>query len=81
LIKNPNRIANTQKLLPTAAIIMSFMLIGSSFITSVLIPAQEFHEGGKAYGRALAFLAHSTLGEAFGTVYDISTVSIFGIKG
>ena len=81
LIKNPNRIANTQKLLRTAAIIMSFMLIGSSFITSVLIPAAEFHEGGRAYGRALAFLAHSYLGEIFGTIYDVSTVSILWFAG
>jgi hypothetical protein len=42
LVKSPNRIENTRKLLMTAALIMSFMLIASSFITSVLIPAQEF---------------------------------------
>lgn len=42
LIKSPNRIANTRKLLATAALIMSFMLISSSFMTSVLIPEREF---------------------------------------
>jgi hypothetical protein len=42
LVKSPNRIENTRKLLMTAALIMSFMLIASSFVTSVLIPAQEF---------------------------------------
>ena len=42
LVKSPNRIANTRKLLITAALIMSFMLICSSFATSVLIPANEF---------------------------------------
>lgn len=42
LVKSPNRIENTRKLLMTAALIMSFMLIASSFITSVLIPPQEF---------------------------------------
>jgi len=42
LVKSPNRIANTRKLLLTAALIMSFMLICSSFITSVLIPEKEF---------------------------------------
>lgn len=81
LIKNPNRIANTQRLLLTAALIMSFMLIGSSFITSVLIPPEEFHEGGKAYGRALAYLAHLYGGEFFGTIYDISTVTILWFAG
>ncbi len=42
LIKSPNRISNTRKLLATAALIMSFMLISSSFMTSVLIPEREF---------------------------------------
>jgi len=54
LIKDPHRIEKTRKLLRTAALIMSFFLISSSFITSVLIPAAEFQEGGKAQGRALA---------------------------
>jgi hypothetical protein len=42
LIKSPNRILNTRKLLMTAALIMSFMLIASSFVTSVIIPRTEF---------------------------------------
>jgi hypothetical protein len=42
LIKNPNRIASTRKLLTTAALIMSVMLVASSFATSVLIPREEF---------------------------------------
>ncbi len=42
LIKSPNRISNTRKLLLTAALIMSFMLIASSFITSVIIPQNDF---------------------------------------
>ncbi|MDQ6788140.1 MAG: amino acid transporter, partial [Acidobacteriota bacterium] len=42
LVKSPNRIGNTRKLLATAALIMSFMLISTSFITSVLIPEKEF---------------------------------------
>jgi len=42
LVKRPNRIGNTRKLLMTAALIMSLMLIASSFATSVLIPAKEF---------------------------------------
>ena len=112
LVKRPNRIANTRKLLMSAALIMSFMLIASSFMTSVLIPKEEFcpkvdcgaaavshappefcgctveqtaartsTEGGKANGRALAFIAHQYLGEIFGTVYDLSTILILWFAG
>ena len=81
LIKSPNRIEKTRKLLRTAALIMSFFLIASSFVTSVLIPASEFAEGGKAQGRALAFIAHQYLGEIFGTAYDISTILILWFAG
>jgi hypothetical protein len=55
------RIRNTKKLLTTAALIMSFYLITTSFITVVLIPAKEFEIGGSANGRALAYLAHEHL--------------------
>ena len=47
----------------TAALIMSVFLIGSSFATTLLIPAAEFQPGGAANGRALAYLAHEYLGE------------------
>ena len=57
-----SRIKNTRKLLTAAALIMSVYLITTSFITTVLIPAEEFAEGGEANGRALAFLAHEMLG-------------------
>jgi len=46
------RIRNTSKLLTTAALIMSFYLITSSFVTVVLIPSSEFQPGGAANGRA-----------------------------
>ena len=112
LVESPNRIGNTRKLLITAALIMSFMLIASSFVTSVLIPREEFcpridcgaiapaHEppafcsctpqqiadkastvGGKANGRALAYIAHKYLDEWFGTLYDLSTILILWFAG
>ena len=81
IVKKPNRIGGTRRLLTVAALIMSFMLIFSSFVTSVVIPAAEFAEDGKANGRALAFLAHQQLGEIFGTLYDISTISILWFAG
>jgi hypothetical protein len=81
LIKSPNRIDKTRKMLRSAALIMSFFLIASSFITSVLIPAAEFEHGGKASGRALAYIAHLYLGEIFGTAYDVSTILILWFAG
>jgi len=75
------RIRNAKKLLATAAVLMSVLLIGSSIITTLLIPPEEFEEGGRAWGRALAFLAHEHLGEAFGTVYDLSTIAILWFAG
>ena len=75
------RVQNTKKLLTSAALIMSVYLLSSSVITTVLIPAEEFEEGGAASGRALAFLAHELLGNAFGTVYDISSILILWFAG
>jgi hypothetical protein len=110
LVKSPNRIGNTRKLLMTAALIMSVLLIGSSLATSVVIPRTEFcprvecgtvadhpipefcacsaqenaagviKEPGRANGRALAYIAH-TLGDIFGTIYDLSTILILWFAG
>ncbi|TFC01011.1 APC family permease [Cryobacterium adonitolivorans] len=76
-----SRIRNTRKLLTTAAVIMSVYLLLSSIVTTLLIPAEEFQEGGEANGRALAYLAHELIGNGFGTVYDISSVLILWFAG
>lgn len=81
LAKPTGRIRNTKKLLTTAAGIMSVMLILSSTVTTLLIPREQFEEGGEANGRALAYLAHEYLGDLFGSVYDISTILILWFAG
>ncbi len=76
-----DRIRNTRKLLATAAVIMSIFLLATSLVTTLLIEPAKFKEGGEANGRALAYLAHTYLGNGFGSLYDISTILILGFAG
>jgi hypothetical protein len=75
------RIRSTKKLLLTAALIMSVMLMASSLVTTLLIPAPVMLPGGRAAGRALAFIAHEHLGTLFGTIYDMATVAMLWFAG
>jgi hypothetical protein len=75
------RIRNTRKMLFTAALIMCFYLMTTSIVTTLLIPQSEFGPDGEAQGRALAYVAHEHLGTAFGTIYDISTITILWFAG
>ncbi|WP_410585802.1 amino acid transporter [Amycolatopsis sp. lyj-108] len=79
--KLANRIRNTRKLLTAAALIMSVYLIATSFVTTILIPAEQFEPGGEANGRALAYLAHELMGDWVGTAYDISSILILWFAG
>ena len=75
------RIHNTRKLLQTAAFTMSVLLVGSSLVSTFLIPPEAFQPNGPASGRALAYIAHEHLGEIFGTIYDVSTIAILWFAG
>lgn len=75
------RIRATRRLLTAAALIMSVMLLLSSVVTTLLVPASDYARGGAASGRAIAYLAHRLLGDAFGTVYDLSTIAILWFAG
>lgn len=76
-----SRIANTRRLLSTAALIMSVLLIGSSLVTTLRVPAADLVKGGAANGRALAYLAHRDLGDVFGTIYDLATIGTLWFAG
>ncbi|HTE17553.1 MAG TPA: hypothetical protein VK689_04125 [Armatimonadota bacterium] len=75
------RIRNSRRLLTTAALIMSVLLISTSFVSAVLVPREAYEAGGPAAGRVLAYLSHRLLGPVFGTVYDISTILILWFAG
>src|SRR5439155_63239 len=93
--KPRGRIRNTRLLLTVAALTMSVYLLGSSLVTTVLIPASALTTDGQAKYRALAYLAHNgaladgapagamnpLFGLPFGTAYDISTVAILALAG
>jgi hypothetical protein len=75
------RVRNTRKLLVSAAAIMSILLLLSSFVSALLIPESAYREGGEANGRAIAYLAHSILGNNFGSLYDLSTILVLWLAG
>jgi len=93
---NPRgRIIRTRWLLTSAALLMSTYLLGSTLVTTVLIPAEALTTHGQAKNRAVAYLAHGgtltdghssaevnpLFGVVFGTVYDVITVAILALAG
>jgi hypothetical protein len=75
------RVRATRKLLLSAALLMCTLLLLSSFVTTLLIDPADYSKGGKAAGRAIAFIAHKYLGSTFGSIYDFSTIAILWFAG
>lgn len=75
------RIRNTRKMLTSAALIMSVLLLISSLVSVLLVPKEAYREGGPASGRVIAFLAHRYLGNVFGSIYDASTILVLWFAG
>jgi hypothetical protein len=89
------RIRTTRMVLVIAAGTMCVYLLGSTLMTTVLIPPGALTTDGEAKYRALAYLAHGGVladgtagaelnplfGLAFGTVYDFSSIAILALAG
>jgi len=88
-----SRVRNTRKILVLAAAIMAVYLLGSSLVTTLLIPPAELAPEGRAVNRALAYLAHGGAlttgatcllpwcGPWFGGLYDLATVLMLTLAG
>lgn len=89
------RIRNTRKVLIAAALVMSVYLLSSVLVTTLLIPPNELLADGRAYNRALAYLAHGgelaggvpgtdinpLFGPLFGMVYDLTAIFLLCLAG
>ena len=74
------RIRNTKKMLTIAALIMSFYLVTTSLVTTVLIPAREFEPGGVPTGERWLTWRTITWGTRSGRP-TISTIAILAFAG
>ncbi len=75
------RIKATRWLLLTAALIMSFMLIGSNVVVTMLVPPEAFevHDGmPTAKDRALAYVAHGQTGLELDPAFGPVSLPVFG---
>ena len=93
--KPVTRIRGTRRLLIVSALIMSIMLTGAVFTSTLLVPAESLHDHGPAVHRTLAYLAHGGMladgrsaralnpwfGPGFGSLYDLVSVWILCLAG
>ncbi len=89
------RIFRTRLMILTAAIVMSILILGSTFVVTLLVPDGVLGTTGEIQHRSLSYLAHgerlsdgktgeeviSLFGTTFGTIYDLSTVFILCLAG
>jgi len=85
----------TRKLMLTAVLIMSVLLLGSALVTTLLMAPGSLLAGGRGHERAIAAIAHGEaltegieasavnplFGPEFGTAYDIVTVLVLCLAG
>lgn len=88
-------VRNARKLIFAAAAVMGVLLIGSTLVSTLLIPRDALAEGGPAAHRALAYLAHGApladgqpatvlnplFGDPFGNAFDAASTAILCLAG
>ena len=94
-VRPRGRIRRARWMLVVSALLMSVLLLASSLVVTILIPADALTTDGRAANRALAYFAHGgplvdgiepqticpTIGPTFGAIYDASTVVVLTLAG
>jgi hypothetical protein len=89
------RIRRTRVMMVLAAVVMSVLVLSSTLVVTLLVPRDAILHGDEVSHRSLAYLAHGgslannaaseevspLFGDAFGTLYDFSTVLILCLAG
>ena len=90
-----SRIRRARWMLVVSALLMSVLLMASTLVITILIPADALSTDGRAANRALAYFAHGgplvdgiepqticpTIGPTLGAIYDASTVVVLTLAG
>jgi hypothetical protein len=92
--ENPRgRVRHTRLILVTAAVLMCVLLLASTLVTTILVPADALTTDGRAANRALAYLAHGQplavdplgvcplAGPWLGAAYDLAVVAVLTLSG